>query len=147
VFFVLLTAMPLHIAGASQVMPALTLICIYYWNTFSPGMLPYLFLAVLGLLEDTLYGLPIGLSSTVNILFAVMLLYEHRNFGKAQFGAVWFGFALLSLIAIAIEWAIMSFYEGQMLPAGADLLRWLATCFAYPPMHLLLTRAYRALMS
>jgi len=146
VFFVLLTSIPLHIPGAGQVMPALALICIYYWNTFSPGLLPYTFLAALGLLEDTLYGMPLGLSSAVNILFAVMLLYEHRNFGRAQFGAVWFGFALLSLIAMVIEWIIMSFYQGQVLPVATDFLRWLATSFAYPPMHLLLTRVYRVLM-
>jgi rod shape-determining protein MreD len=146
-FMVLLTAVPLHIPGWGQVMPAFALISIYYWDTFCPGMLPYTFLLALGLLEDTLSGLPLGVSSAVNIVFAVLLLREHRNFGRAQFGAVWFGFALLSLMAMGFEWIIMSFYLGRMLPVGAQLLQWIATCFAYPLMHSLLTRVYRALMA
>ncbi len=143
---VLLAAVPLRVAGASQLMPAFALICIYYWDTFCPGMLPYAFLLALGLLEDTLTGLPMGVSSVIFIVFGLLLIRERSNFGRSRFSAVWFGFALLSFVVMALEWIIMSFYSGSMLPIGIHLLQWLATCLAYPPMHLLLTRVYRALM-
>lgn len=144
VLMVLLAAVPLKIPGASQVMPIFALICIYYWDTFYLGVLPYTFLFVLGLLEDTLTGLPLGVSSFVNIIFALMLLRERRNFGKTLFGTVWLGFVSLSLVACALEWLILSIYFGMMLPMAGHLLQWVSTCFVYPPMHLLFTRVYRA---
>ena len=146
VFIVLFAAVPLRIPGLKEVMPLFALISIYYWNTFLPGALPYLFLFALGLVQDTLSGLPLGVSSVVNILFALLLLREHKSFGKTRFGAVWLGFTLLSFVAMAIEWVIMSFYSGMMLPVEGLLLQWAATCLAYPSMHLLFTRIYRMLL-
>ena len=142
---VVLAAIPLRIPGMPQLMPVFALINIYYWDTFVPGMLPYLFLFALGLLEDTLTGLPLGLSSFLNIVFALLLLRERKNVGKAVFGAVWLGFVSLSFIVFGLEWLIMSIYTARLLPVTAHLLQWLATCFAYPPVHLLLTRVYRSL--
>jgi rod shape-determining protein MreD len=147
VLMVLFAAVPLRIPGAAQVMPVFALINIYYWGTFYPGALPYVFLFALGLLEDTLTGLPLlGVSSLINLVFALVLTRERHNFGKTLFGAVWLGFASLSLMAVAIEWIVMSIYLGRMVPVGAHLLQWLATCLVYPPMHLLLTRVYRMLV-
>src|SRR5579872_1461591 len=79
VFWVLLAAVPLRIPGIRAVMPLFGLISIYYWNTFLPGSLPYLFLFALGLIEDTLSGLPLGVSPVVNILFALLLIREHKS--------------------------------------------------------------------
>jgi rod shape-determining protein MreD len=146
VLLVLLSAVPMPIPGITQVMPVFALISIYYWDTFYLGALPYTFLFALGLLEDTLLGLPLGVSSFVNIVFALMLLRERRNFGKTLFGTVWLGFVSLSLVAMALEWIALSVYFGRMLPVAAHLLQWVATCLAYPPMHLLLTRVFRSLI-
>lgn len=144
---VLLAAVPLRIPGSAQLMPVFALICIYYWDTFIPGLLPLVFLFALGLLEDTLTGLPLGVSSFVNIVFSLMLMRERRNFGKTMFGTLWLGFVSLSFLAIALQWLIMSIYLGRMLPLSGHLLQWVATCFAYPPVHMVLTRIYRALMA
>lgn len=147
VLLLLLAVIPFHIPGLRQMMPAFVLISIYYWNTFLPGALPYFFLFILGLLQDVFSGLPIGVSSAVNILFALLLMREYRNFGKSRFGAVWFGFIFLSLVAFTFEWALMGFYSGHILPVSRSFLQWGVTCLAYPLMHLLLTRIYRVLIS
>jgi rod shape-determining protein MreD len=147
VLFVLLAAVPLRIPGATQLMPVFALICIYYWDTFSPGLLPFTFLFALGLLEDTLTGRPLGVSSFVDIVFALILLRERQNFGKTMFGTLWLGLVSLTLVAVAIKWVILSIYFGKALPIGVQLLQWVATCIVYPPMHLLLTRVYRTLFA
>jgi rod shape-determining protein MreD len=147
VLMVLVSAVPLHIPGIGHMMPHLALISIYYWEMFCPGLMPFTFLMVLGLIEDTLHGMPLGVSSAVNIVFALMLIREQRTFGNARFKAVWLGFSLLSFLALALEWVIVSFYYGGILPVEAHLLRWVATCLCYPPLHLLLTRIQRTLLA
>lgn len=146
VFMVLLAAVPLHIAGAAQLMPLFALISIYYWNTFAPGLLPYAFLLALGLLEDTLRGMPLGISCVIYIVFALLISREQKSFGRAKFGGLWVGFALLSLIVLLLEWCMMSFYWSSMLPFGPHLLEWLMTCLAYPPVHFFLARVRGMLM-
>ena len=143
---VLLAAVPLHIPGAGQIMPMFALISIYYWNTVYVGALPFTFLFLLGLLEDTLTGLPLGVSSFVNLVFALMLMRERKNFGKTMFGTMWLGFVSLCLFAVVLQWVIMSIYLGKFLPVAGHLLQWVATCLAYPLVHLALTRIYRAVL-
>ncbi len=146
VLLVMFAAVPLRIPGAAQIMPIFALISIYYWGTFTPGTLPYLFLFALGLLEDTLTGTTMGVSSTINLGFALVLTWERNNFGKTLFGTLWLGFISLSLVAVMTEWLIMSISLGRMLPLAGHFLQWVATCLAYPPMHLIFTRIYRAMM-
>ena len=146
IIMVLLAAIPLHFPGAALVMPVFTLINIYYWNTFYAGALPLLFLFVLGILQDTLAGLPLGVSSFVNIVFALMLMRERHNFGKTVFGTMWLGFVSLSLLAFVLQWLIMSIYMAKLFPMSGLLLQWVSTCLAYPPVHLLLSRIYRAVL-
>jgi rod shape-determining protein MreD len=141
---VLLAAVPWHLPGISRVMPAFTLINIYYWGMFFPGALPYVFLFFLGLLQDTLVGTPLGLSSLINIVFA-LLIANRRLFGKMVFTTVWLGFCILVCVPLGLEWFILCIYSAKLLPLSEYGLLWGATCLAYPPLHLLLTRVYRML--
>jgi rod shape-determining protein MreD len=142
-FLVLLASIPLHIPGINQIMPLFVLINIYYWGVYYPGVMPYGFLFVLGLLQDTLERLPLGVSSFVYMAFAFLLVLQRRVFGKMIFSTVWLGFITLSLIAVILMWAILSIYTLRWLPLAPPLLQWLMTCLSYPLIHMLLTRIYQ----
>jgi len=142
-FMVILAAVPLRIPGIHEVMPAFTLINIYYWGIFYPGILPYWFLCVVGLLEDTLAGMPLGVSSFVNLAVAFMLVKERRILGKMLFGSVWFGFMMLACFAMLLQWCVISIYFGRFVPIGDNVMQCMATCLAYPLLHLMLTKIYR----
>ena len=139
---VLITVIPLRIPGIKEIMPNLAFINIYYWGVFYPGTLPYGFLFALGILQDSLTGNPLGMSSFINMVFAFMLGARKRVFGQALFGSLWTGFAVLSLAAFALQWAVLSIYYGRLLPVEAHGIQWCSTALAYPLMHLLLTRLY-----
>jgi len=145
VLMVLLSAVPLHVPGAGEVTPSLPLIGVFYWGMFCPGALPYTFLFLLGIVQDVLAGTPLGITSLINLTFVCLLGAERKLFGSAVFGAVWLGFALLSGVATIAQWGVMSLYSGTAFPFGVHVVRWGATCLAYPPMHLALTQVYKRL--
>lgn len=145
-FFTLL--MPLIMAAAthmvfiSQLMPSLVVISIYYWCMFHPGSLPYTFLFVLGLIEDTLTGMPLGFSSFVNIAFSWVVLNRFNIMGGMSFATIWQRFIALCVTLIMLEWMAMSVYYGSMLPVELPVVKLLSTCLAYPILHSFFTHVY-----
>lgn len=145
-FIALLMAIPMHGAVLGTGMtPAIVLICIFYWGVYSPGVLPYSFLFLLGIVQDALSGQPLGLSSFVNMGFAYLLHSQRKLMGRALFGTVWVSCALLIAMATLVQWAIISLYVGKAYPLAVPLMRWVVTCIAYPPLHVLFTQVYKRL--
>jgi rod shape-determining protein MreD len=140
IVLLLVAGLRIAIVGPNGIMPDLPLISVYYWWIFLPGALPYWFLFLIGLAEDTLSGLPLGVTSLVNMSFVFLLTAERHVFGKMLFGSVWIGFVLLSLIAFALQWLLVSLVTVTAQPAGGALFQWGVTCCAYPVMHWLLGR-------
>jgi rod shape-determining protein MreD len=139
----LLTAIPAHIFGSGEITPSFTLICIFYWGVYSPGALPYSFLFMLGLLQDALGGTPLGISSVIYLGMAYVLHAQRRLMGQALFGTIWMGCMLFTAMAALTQWGIMCLYSGIAYEIMPPLLRWVVTCIAYPPLHLLLTHVYK----
>ncbi len=145
VLFVLLHAIPERALVFSDVVPSFIIMTIYYWCLFRPSLLPYIFLFLLGLLQDVLLGLPIGLSALVFLLLRLAVVTLQRLFGKETFWGIWFWFAILSAAAALIHILTLSWLkEAWVLPASA-LIQWLLTVVCYPLAHGMFTRIYRRL--
>ena len=142
-FMVFFAAVLGKIPGFNQIMPMFTLINIYYWCVFYPRTLPYWFLFILGILQDTLTGVPLGFSSFFNIVFAWLLINKFRVFRNMSFAIVWLRFIILSVFVTFLQWFIMAIYYGNVMPVGTQIMMWLSSCFAYPIVHFLLTLIYR----
>ncbi len=141
--FLLLSIVLSRIPGFGQVMPLFTLINIYYWSMFYAGALPYWFLFILGLLQDTLTGQPLGFSSFINIVFAWMLADRMRIQSAPSFAVAWLKFAASACAVILLQWVVIGIYYGRILPLNIPALQWLSSCLAYPLMHVFLTCTYR----
>ena len=143
-FMALFSAAPIRLTGVGAVFPQLVYVSLYYWGIFRPGNLPYPFLFLLGLMEDTFSGFPLGVSAFLNIGFSYLLMIERPLFGKMLFASVWIGFILLTAIAGVAQWLLLSFSAGMFLPVFLALLKWSATCLAYPLLHKAFARMFRA---
>lgn len=132
-----------RIPGAGQVMPLFNIINIYYWCVFYPGSLPYIFLFIIGILQDTLAGTPLGFSSFINIIFAWGLISRFNTMGNISFSSLWLRFIILSFALIMLGWIIMSIYYSRLLSVIPMFLQWGASCLAYPAIHFMLARFYQ----
>lgn len=142
-FVALFSAAPLHVLAAGGVSPSFTLACVFYWGVYTPGRLPYVFLFLLGMIEDALAGTPMGVTSFVNLGVVYLVSSQRRLMGRAEFITVWGTFAILMALASLTQWSIICLLAGKTYPFRAVLLRWGSTLLIYPLLHVLLTSVYK----
>lgn len=143
VIFVLLPAIPQTLISSSHIIPLFPLMSVYYWTMFSPRLMNYTFLFILGLVQDILLSLPLGGSSLIFMLFRMLIVSQQRMFGKETFWGLWLWFAVMSALAFGGYWGVISFAAGSPMPLKESVVQWLLTIVCYPLVHGFFTRIYR----
>lgn len=139
---VFLSAVPKRITLAAEFVPLMAVIAIYYWSLFRPSSMPFWFVFLLGLVQDALFGYPLGLSAFIYVLLRLGVASQRRNFSRAVFWAVWFGFTALSLGAFFLYWVLLSAFHDGIRPIGAAGLQWMLTVALYPVFHHFFNKIY-----
>ena len=136
--------LPGRLTFAHIIFPLLTLTSVYYWSVFRPQLMPYAALFLLGILQDILWGTPLGMSSCI---FVIIRGWTVQSISSAlthtyTFMRVWQRFALL-LAGISLwQWTILSLWHNEMQPWWLTCVQWLLTVLVYPVCHNLYTRIY-----
>lgn len=121
---------PLPYFGA--VSPVLGLVGIYYWSIYRPDLLRPWAVFVLGLFNDALNGLPLGLSACA-YLGVYQLAFAHRRFFVRQiFYMLWFGFAVLSFLAFLFAWVVLSVKDQNLVPVIPLVIQYVLTLCLFP---------------
>jgi len=138
-------AWPLPYFGA--VAPPLALIAVYYWaihrpDLFRPGMA-----FAIGLLNDVLHFLPLGLSALIFVAAHQLVWRQRRFFAGHSFFMLWWGFALTMVVAMLAAWLLQMLLRWQILPFGPVLWQALLAIALFPLPCWLLIRLQRAIPS
>jgi len=136
---------PLPYFGA--VAPPLALIAVYYWaihrpDLFRPGMA-----FIIGLLNDELQALPLGLTALVFVGMHQLVFSQRRFFAGHSFFMMWWGFALSILVALFAEWALLCLMHWQFIPFTSVFLQAALTIVIFPLPCWALIRLQRAAYS
>jgi len=110
ILLLLVMVLPYKIAYFDNLMPFLTLIAVYYWSVFKPGLLPISAVFALGLLQDILSGGPLGMMALLLVVVRVIVLNQGRNFLERDFLFNWLVFVLMAFIFGLFSWAVASYY-------------------------------------
>src|SRR5580692_650635 len=138
-------AWPLPYFGA--VAPPLALIAVYYWAIHRPDLFrPYMAFLV-GLLNDALHYLPLGLSALVFVGMHQLVFSQRRFFAGHSFFMMWWGFALTILIVLMAEWMLLSLWRWQMIPFMSVFMQGVLAIVIFPLPCWLLIRLQRAALS
>src|SRR5205085_9938813 len=90
----LLSIGPLHITGYAALTPAFTLMAVYHWTIYRPGLLPPGALFIIGLVQDLLSGGSPGVAPLLLLLGRALLLRGRRHCTSRAFPFVWAGVAI-----------------------------------------------------
>jgi rod shape-determining protein MreD len=137
---------PLHIPAFESVAPSMPLIAVFYWSLYRPDLMPAWAAFVLGLLQDSFVGLPLGVSACVLIAVHAAASTQRRFFVGKSFGVVWLGFAVVASVALALSWVLTCIYYGALLAPGAVLFQALITIGVFPVLSRLLLRCQLAVL-
>lgn len=136
---------PIPFAGS--VSPSFILVAIYYWAIYRPDLFRPLVVFILGLLNDAIHFLPMGLSALI-FLGVYQLAFAHRRYFVGQvFLMLWFGFSLLAFLAMFAMWAALSVFHGQMMTLVPVFVQYGLTVALFPLPAWGLIKLQRAFLS
>ncbi|MDD3445151.1 MAG: rod shape-determining protein MreD [Zavarzinia sp.] len=144
---VLLGVAPSGISGIDAAGPALTLMLVYFWTIFQPALLPPPAVFIIGLLQDTLSGAPIGLGTLILLAVQQFVARERRVFTARTFGIAWFGFGIVAVLATVAGWLLGSVHAAQLLEARPFVMQALLSITLYPLVSWLFGQIVRGLKS
>ena len=145
VALVLVGVARLQIPGYAVVAPSLPLMAVYYWTVFRPDLMPRLAVFGIGLLQDALAGLPLGVNAVVLLLLHAVVSSQRRFLVGKPFWVFWWGFMLVAAAAVGLTWGIVSVLRGAFIAPSAAVFHLILTIAAFPVLCWFLFRTQRVL--
>ena len=143
---VILTLIPFHIPGMARIMPLLSLVAIYHWGVYRSDLLPAYAVFLIGLVQDALSGVPMGVYTVIYVVAYSVVAAQHRFFSGKSFYIVWLGFAVISGAASAAAWTLISMVHGSLVDPGAVLYQYALGLGCYPVIAHVFVRWQRAIL-
>jgi len=114
----LLMATQTHVPRLNSIMPMLSLGVVYFWSIHRPHLFGIGAAFVVGLLQDLVTGVPLGLGTMILLLTRAGVATQARLFLGKPFVMHWWGFILLAFAAAAVSWLLAAVALGVLAPIG-----------------------------
>jgi rod shape-determining protein MreD len=137
VLLITLCGVKYNITGFSYLIPSIESLILFYWTIHNPRVVSKSFLIILGIYQDLLTGLPLGLSSLCYIIMNYALLSQRRYFIKSPFNVTWIGFFIFNLFAIILKSMLLMLYYQDFFVPTSMVIYFITTICCYPIFHLL----------
>jgi rod shape-determining protein MreD len=143
---VVLSQVPMQLPASMPITPAFAVISIYFWGLHQPDVLPAPAVFGVGLFQDVLGGLPIGLNAFMLLVLYGLVVSQRRYFFGKSFGVLWWGFAMVAIVTGFLEWAMMSILSGRVLAVMPVAVEQLTTAALYPVVAYVFVLTHRSIL-
>jgi rod shape-determining protein MreD len=144
---VLLGAAAWPVPHLGTIAPPFALMAVYYWSIHRPDLFRPWMVFVIGLLNDTIQFLPLGLSALLFVATHQIIFRQRRFFTGHSFFMLWTGFALTVVIVTGTEWLIQQILAWQLMPGMPVLIQTIMAIVLFPLSCWLLIRLQRATLA
>ena len=132
--------------AATPIAPAFAVIAVYFWGLHQPDVLPAPVVFAVGLFQDILGGLPIGLNAFILLALYGLVVSQRRYFFGKSFGVLWWGFGVAVILIGTLQWAIMSLLLGQFLAVMPVVVEQLTAAALYPVVAYVFVLTHRSIL-
>jgi cell shape-determining protein MreD len=115
--------------------PILLLPLTYCWRVYYPQGLPLFSIFVLGIISDTIMGLPLGTLALAALLQTGLVHHKIRHL-RRNFSTLWLHFFLHLTGVMVMILITLSLYQWRLIVIQPFFLQFLVTFLCYPPIHL-----------
>ena len=126
------TVAPIYFSGYQIFLTMLPLMSIFHWSVYKPELLPGYSVLFLGLAQDILQGIPIGVNAIVFLLVYGVVTSQHRFFFRKSFSVVWMGFGIVLGGAGILMWLLISMLNNVVIEPLAVSFDYLLSLGLYP---------------
>lgn len=141
-----LLMVPLRLPNFGTIAPSVALMSVFFWAIYRPDLLGPLAVGLLGLVQDTMAGTPLGMSSLIFLLVHSSVVNQSQLFLAHGFFILWWGFTLTALLTGLAVWLFNSLLHVDMVPFDPVLYQAAATISLFPAAAWLFTRVQRAFL-
>src|SRR5260221_3704271 len=117
----LMPMLPLHLPHETDLVPAFTLMAVFYWTVYRPDLMPASAVFAIGIIQDFAARAPLGVTSLVLLCTHGVVLGQRRLVVGKPFALAWAGFLLTDAGATAVSWAFASLLARQPLAPRPSL--------------------------
>jgi rod shape-determining protein MreD len=128
----LLSVMAWPLPHFGLVTAPLALIALYYWTVHRPDLFRPWMAFTLGLLNDAVNFLPLGVSALLFVAAHQLVLQQRRFFAGHSFFMMWSGFALTALTIMFAEWLLLCLIRWQGVPFLPVVMQFLLAITIFP---------------
>ncbi len=137
---------PWRLPGFGPITPAFTLMAVFYWSIYRPDRLPYVATFCLGIVQDLLSGMPLGMTPLVLLIVQSILISQRRFLLGKSFLVVWWGFMIVAPAAAILSWIVGTMFFGALLAPVPIVVQVAMTILLYPALTWLFGRAHQAML-
>lgn len=145
ILLMLLCQAPLGIVDQVELLPAVTLACIWFWSLFRPAAMPPLAVFLIGLLLDLLGYFPLGVGVLTMLVVHGFAVRWRRGLARQGFAVIWLVFAAVAALAAMLSWALTMLLTFRLLSSGPALFQAVLSAALYPALAVPLARAHRTI--
>ena len=117
---VIVGVLALPIPFFDLVAPSLALAGVYYWTVTRPELLPSGVVFAIGLIQDAVTGVPLGVNAFVLLIASGAVLSQRRFLAGRPYWMFWWGFVILVPSASFLTWLLVAILRGSLfLPSDA----------------------------
>ena len=143
---VIVQLVPVRLPDYSVIAPDFVLMAVYYWTVHRPDLMRPWSVFLVGIIDDILSGMPLGVSALILLFAHWAIVSQHRVFRGQSFLLLWCGFALVASGA-KILMLLLALAAGYGFGDPSRLLmQYALTVALYPVVAMLMGRAQRALL-
>jgi rod shape-determining protein MreD len=142
----ILSIIPLPFEGYARVAPLLPLMAVYHWGIYRPQLFPAYAAFLIGLLEDSLSGTPMGENALVYLLIYGLVISQRTFFVGKSFAIYWLGFAFVVAGAMMASWILISLFHATPVGGEAVFFQFLLTLGCFPLVAWFFMRWQRAFL-
>lgn len=146
VLLALLSMVPVRMPGDLSVVPAFSLMAVFYWTIYRPDLMPAPVVFLIGLLQDLASGGIPGLTAFVLLGTYGVVLNQRRVFLGKPFAVTWWGFLMVATGALVIRWTLSSILFGQFMQVLPAVTQFIATVALFPLVVWLFVRTHRRIL-
>jgi rod shape-determining protein MreD len=143
---VILSQVPMQMPASMPISPGFAVIAVYFWGLHQPDLVPAPAVFAIGLFQDILGGLPVGLNAFILLVLYGMVVSQRRYFFGKSFGVLWWGFATVAVVIGALQWFLMSALSGEILSVVPIAVEQLTTTALYPVIAYVFVLTHRSIL-
>ncbi len=129
------------------VMPPLAFIALFYWSAHRPDLFPSAAAFFIGLLNDVVNDVPLGVSAFLFTMAHQILWRQRRFFAGHSFIILWSGFALASCLLMLSQWGLVALVNWTAPPFSPVFVQTLLGIALFPLPCWVLIQLQRRLLS